>query len=271
MPFLLRALFFTRRALAVLMWAYGMMRVKGWFPWLLLTVLALYFVSKVHESRAKNIFASAVFSVSFVFIIIASRSVQEPLPLDVVAKNWIQACEVQRQNPIIQSLQKFSGKETCEDIWFAVKKSSRLYLQSSSLESIELLSAFNHIRVLDLSDNNIKNLEVLQSFQSLQELNVSRNPVQKVKSLPVSLIDLNIASTHFEDADSLVHIVKIRSLDISYTKVSDLSPLKNLQHLNRLRMEGLQLFEGEKFNEALCPLNQGILGFQCKLIMESIR
>ena len=269
MPFLLRFAVHLRRLFALLAWGYASLRVKGWIPFIFITLAAVYFASKVHESRTKNIAGLVTLVGLLVFIGLSSLSTRRPIPLSEAAITWVAKCENQKASNLIQYIaNKYSvhyDDFNCEEIWHYLNGKQRLYLQNGHINDISLLTAFTNLQVLDLSNNDISSLTGLDKLVNLRTLNLADNPISSIEQLPAELIDLNLSKTIIQDIRFLQPLTKLRSLDLSSTQVTDLSILTQHLQMKNLLLDKtpLMVLSKEDF-PVKCPIGDFTIGYLCK-------
>lgn len=98
------------------------------------------------------------------------------------------------------------------------------------------------ITSLDVKGNGIRDLTGLEAFTNLANLDLGNNYLKGANLAPLqkltNLKSLNLSYNSLEQITSLKSLTSLNSLDISYNYILDLSPLRSLTRLDTLYLKG---------------------------------
>jgi len=119
---------------------------------------------------------------------------------------------------------------------------TELDLGQNSITDLSPLAALTELRVLDLSDNPITDLSPLSTLKNLTDLNLDGSHLtQQTDFSPLlaltQLQSLDLSRNLIGDRslESIAQLTTLKNLDVSYNRITDISPLTtlpNLIHLN---------------------------------------
>lgn len=105
----------------------------------------------------------------------------------------------------------------------------------SGLSDIDKLPQMPQLRTLNIAHNKFPTLEGLANkYHNLGQINVSDNPLRGGEGLPDSLLYLDISRTKVRDISFATIFSRLVQFHASGIRLSDLSPLKGLEHLMAL-------------------------------------
>ncbi len=119
---------------------------------------------------------------------------------------------------------------------------TELDLGQNSITDLSPLAALTELRVLDLSDNPITDLSPLSTLKNLTDLKLDGNHLtQQTDFSPLlaltQLQSLDLSRNLIGDRslETIAQLTTLKNLDVSYNRITDISPLTtlpNLIHLN---------------------------------------
>jgi hypothetical protein len=119
---------------------------------------------------------------------------------------------------------------------------TELDLGQNSITDLSPLAALSELRVLDLSDNPITDLSPLSTLKNLTDLKLDGNHLtQQTDFSPLlaltQLQSLDLSRNLIGDRslETIAQLTTLKNLDVSYNRITDISPLTtlpNLIHLN---------------------------------------
>jgi hypothetical protein len=122
---------------------------------------------------------------------------------------------------------------------------TELDLGQNSITDLSPLAALTELRVLDLSDNPITDLSPLSTLKNLTDLKLDGNHLtQQTDFSPLlaltQLQSLDLSRNLIGDRslETIAQLTTLKNLDVSYNRITDISPLTtlpNLIHLNSQR------------------------------------
>jgi len=142
-----------------------------------------------------------------------------------------------------------------------LQRLEKLHLSNNLLEDIQALASLTNLQKLTLQYNNIKVTSPLKQLKKLQYLDISHNPIEdidflenlacletfigwdnKIRSLkPLAnlkkLEKLRLGKNFIRNADALQRLTSLKSLNISWTNLQDISFVKNLTQLTYLGLK----------------------------------
>ena len=140
-----------------------------------------------------------------------------------------------------------SGLPALSDISFLnnLKNLRVLNLGATAIESLENFPVLPNLEVLNLKMNKIKNLNGIESCKNIHELVLwgctSLDNIDTLKDFAeLRALDLDSCNT-LRNINPIVNMDKLVYLNLNFTRIEDLSPIKNLTNL-------------EVFTMDLCPL-----------------
>lgn len=109
-----------------------------------------------------------------------------------------------------------------------------LVLDNQGLTDLSCLEGLS-IERLSLKKNNITDIEPISDNPSLEILHISYNPLENIDALEktVNLREVNFNETSIQNTDAL-NKEKIKSLDICFTRIEDLSGVTEFKNLEKL-------------------------------------
>ncbi len=133
-------------------------------------------------------------------------------------------------------------------------------IESEELETIDWISYFENLRYLHLRDNKINDISAIANLKKLVEIDLSQNKVEDIRPLGLleNLTKLNLSKNKITDASRLhdnrdlawvdlsynrlgqsdISLAEgVRSLDLSYNTIYDLSVIKTSATLDVLNIE----------------------------------
>ncbi|MDQ0269208.1 leucine-rich repeat domain-containing protein [Cytobacillus purgationiresistens] len=119
-------------------------------------------------------------------------------------------------------------------------------LVGNSMNRLPNLSKLNNLIMLDLTENGLSSLKGIEQAKNLQYLSLDSNPITDFS--PLSNLPLLGVSASYTNMDSLKWagseaLTRLEILIVSGTAVSDLSPLKNMRHLQAIIADETQIEE----------------------------
>jgi len=119
---------------------------------------------------------------------------------------------------------------------------TELDLGQNSITDLSPLAALTELRVLDLSDNPITDLSPLSTLKNLTDLKLDGNHLTEQTDFSPLLaltqlqsLDLSRNLIGDRSLETIAQITTLKNLDVSYNRITDISPLTtlpNLIHLN---------------------------------------
>ena len=119
-----------------------------------------------------------------------------------------------------------------------------LSLKYNNIEDITPIASLINIRDLYLSGNKIKEFDTFTNFKRIISLDVSNNGLLDLEGIEKIwwLKDLNAGQNRIFEINVLENMKELKYLDLSKTRVEDMSPVSNLINLERIILNGNQLF-----------------------------
>ncbi|MBR2140759.1 MAG: leucine-rich repeat domain-containing protein [Rickettsiales bacterium] len=131
-------------------------------------------------------------------------------------------------------------------------------------DNIECLAGCKKLRVLNIGNTLVDNIDNIGMFPDLRILNCCCNSITNIKNIGQcpELVELILwGSTSLESLDGAESLLKLRTLDIDSTLVTDLFPLSNCTNLEFLFMDNCtrltDIFTLASFNNLKCLLMDG--------------
>lgn len=119
---------------------------------------------------------------------------------------------------------------------------TELDLGQNSITDLSPLAALTELRVLDLSDNPITDLSPLSTLKNLTDLRLDGNSLTNQTDFSpllalTQLQSLDLSRNWIGDRslETIAQLTTLKNLDVSYNRITDISPLTtlpNLIHLN---------------------------------------
>jgi Leucine-rich repeat (LRR) protein len=118
---------------------------------------------------------------------------------------------------------------------------TELDLGKNSITDLSPLAALSELRVLDLSDNSITDLSPLSALKNLTDLKLDGNQLtQQTDFSPLlaltRLQSLDLSRNWIGDhsLETIARLTTLKDLDVSYNRITDISPLTTLPNLVQL-------------------------------------
>eukprot|EP00795_Rhopilema_esculentum_P002088 gene2088-17659_t len=114
-------------------------------------------------------------------------------------------------------------------------------MQENGLQSIEGISSYNHLQILDVSHNELEDLTTLSNLPNLISLDASHNKLSTVLEFqpPLSLRSMNKLK-RIENIGSLKHL---QLLDLSYNAIRSLRGLQSHDLLDTIRLRNNEIID----------------------------
>ena len=102
--------------------------------------------------------------------------------------------------------------------------------------TLEILSTFHHLKILDLHSTGITDISSLQGLSNLMELYLYKNKITDISSLQRlgNLTYLDLSYNQITDIPSPQGLSNLTYLYLSYNQITEISPLQGLSQLKVL-------------------------------------
>ncbi|CAL6059753.1 Conserved_hypothetical protein [Hexamita inflata] len=116
---------------------------------------------------------------------------------------------------------------------------------SSQINSINFISNYINVTVLDLSCNCIADVSPLQPLKRLKNLNLYSNNIKDATPLQVltGLTVLNLSFNKIQDIHFIQFLTNLLKLDLNQNLILSIRPLKNLKKLVVLQVRNNYIFD----------------------------
>ncbi|XP_065066799.1 leucine-rich repeat and guanylate kinase domain-containing protein-like isoform X2 [Rhopilema esculentum] len=110
-----------------------------------------------------------------------------------------------------------------------------LSLRENGLQSIEGISSYNHLQILDVSHNELEDLTTLSNLPNLISLDASHNKLSTVLEFqpPLSLREVNLSNNKIETLTDLSQHKNLNKLILDYNTITEIT---GLEHCKRLKI-----------------------------------
>jgi len=107
---------------------------------------------------------------------------------------------------------------------------------NTDIKSLEVLSLFNLLKVVEISNTRLSDFSAISFLPSIKKLSIPNNPVFNISSISrmTGLEELNLENTSVDDLKALESLTQLKSLNIAGTRVSNLKDISNLKNLKVL-------------------------------------
>jgi Leucine-rich repeat (LRR) protein len=173
-----------------------------------------------------------------------------------ILKAWWQALSPEWHDIFRENI-KIDDPPKREQLHSLVRLKSIDISGNESIRSLEPLTIFDNLEILDLSNTMVGDISTLSSMVTLLELNLSGNPLNDL--IPVAsllqLKSLDISNTAVEKLDPVAYLENLEYLNCSGTPVKKLNPIETLFQLRILEINNTNI-KNIKPLESLVALRQ---------------
>ncbi|CAL6020579.1 leucine-rich_repeat domain-containing protein [Hexamita inflata] len=116
---------------------------------------------------------------------------------------------------------------------------------SNKIKTINFISNFINVTVMDLSCNWIADVSPLQPLKHLKNLNLYSNIIQDATPLQIltGLTILNLSFNKIEDIHFIQYLTNLQKLDLNQNLILSVRPLKNLKKLVVVQVRNNYVFD----------------------------